>query len=61
MNFGVHPGSINDGAVPVRRVGWLELHFLEGERGADDVAADAFEVFAFVAQERAVGRSHRIR
>jgi hypothetical protein len=53
VDLGVHPGSVDDGAVPVNRVGGLELHLLGGERVADDVAGDALQVLAFIGLDAA--------
>ena len=48
VNLGVHAGAVDDGAVPVHRIGRFELHFLEGEWIPNDIASNALQVFAFV-------------
>ncbi len=53
VDLGVHPGAIDDGAVLVHGVGGLELHFLKGERVANNVTGDALQVLAFVGLDAA--------
>jgi hypothetical protein len=53
LNLGVHAGAVDDGAVPVHRIGRFELHFLEGEWIPNDVAGNAFEVLPLVGLDAA--------
>ena len=43
LNLGVMAGAVDDGAAA-----FLDLHLFDGERIADDVLGEAFEVFALV-------------